>query len=72
MKMSTDREWLLKMAAKEDGQHVGVGLQITAFSCPPKCEHVMDGPEIDMDGIYSRSCSRCGVSAFDVSMAEGI
>ena len=32
MRMNTDREWLLRMAAKEDGCFVGAGALITANS----------------------------------------
>lgn len=44
---------------------------VTIFICPPKCEHSMDGPWVELDGgITTRTCSKCGLSAFDVSMME--
>jgi hypothetical protein len=47
--------------------------QITAFACPPRCEHSMDGPMVELDGgrVTTRTCSKCGATAFDVSMMEG-
>lgn len=47
----------------------------TRFVCSaPKCtdgEHVMDGPVVQVGRAYSVSCSKCGVSAFEVDMFMG-
>jgi hypothetical protein len=32
------------------------------------CEHKWDGPDVDMDGGWSRSCSRCGMTAMSHDM----
>jgi hypothetical protein len=48
---------------------------ITAFVCSsPKCiegEHQMDGPVVQVGRAYSVSCSKCGVSAFEVDTFMG-
>lgn len=44
---------------------------ITAFACPPLCEHQFDGPEIQVgESCFSRTCSKCGMAAIDVAMWE--
>lgn len=54
--------------------------EITVFACPPRCQHVFEGEARltradhfeEGDGYYSQVCSKCGVSALDVAMMEGM
>lgn len=48
--------------------------QLTLFCCGPavSCDHQWDGPEVPLydHGVVtgaSRSCSKCGISAFDAT-----
>jgi hypothetical protein len=47
--------------------------KITAFMCPSRgCDHVMDGPVIDLEEgrISTATCSKCGATAFSLAMWE--
>lgn len=47
---------------------------ITLIECgPSQCEHVWDGPDIELDGGYviSSTCSKCGMDAFSYSLWVG-
>ena len=58
---------------------------ITYHSCGPStesckcecadggdCEHKWDGKELKMSGVYTTTCSRCGMPAIDHSLWVGI
>ncbi len=45
--------------------------EVTVFVCNMKCQHVWDGPIVEVGSVTTSTCSKCGASAFDVSMWEG-
>lgn len=38
---------------------------------PDDCAHVWDGPQVEIDGGFSATCSRCGMTAFAWSLSRG-
>ena len=38
---------------------------------PDACEHVWDGPHVDIGNGMSVTCSKCGLSAFSHSLMQG-
>ena len=70
----TDRD---RVIAVMSGQPDPEAPEISVFVCgDTRCEHVWDGPELRFESgfggeVSSASCSKCGRSAFDVSLWEG-
>ena len=47
--------------------------EIVVFVCGRKCDHVFDGPVVDLDGRGEAvTCSKCGLDAMSVSLMEGL
>lgn len=60
---------------KSDAEVARAKYEITSFACaPPRCEHDFSGPMQELEpnsGMWSKVCSKCGVSAFDLALAGG-
>lgn len=46
----------------------GASTSKCACRCPDSCEHVWDGPYVDIEGGYAVTCSRCGMDSLTHSM----